>query len=46
MFLAAKTENIKNPKLYLQTGKEIINNRKIKCIGALNFDNIYIIKII
>ena len=46
LFLAAKTENIKNPKLYLQTGKEIINNRKIKCIGALNLDNNAIIKII
>ena len=39
LFLAAKTENISNPKLYLKTGKEIINNRKIKCIGALNLDN-------
>ena len=39
LFLAAKTENINNPKLYLKTGKEIINNRKIKCIGALNLDN-------
>ena len=39
LFLAAKTENISNPKLYLKTGKQIINNRKIKCIGALNLDN-------
>ena len=39
LFLAAKTENINNPKLYLKTGKEIKNNRKIKCIGALNLDN-------
>ena len=39
LFLAAKTENISNPKLYLKTGKEIIINRKIKCIGALNLDN-------
>ena len=30
LFLAAKTENIKNPKLFLKTGKEIKYNRKIK----------------
>ena len=37
LFLAAKTENINNPKLYLKTGKEIIINRKIKCIGKKNY---------
>ena len=46
MFLAAKTENINNPKLYLKTGQEIKNNRKIKCIGALNLENNSIIKIL
>ena len=46
LFSAAKTGNISNPKLYLKTGKEIKNNRKIKCIGALNLDNNSIIKII
>ena len=46
LFLAAKTENIKNPKLFLKTGKEIKYNRKIKCIGALNLNNNEIIKII
>ena len=46
LFLAAKTENLNNPKLYLKSGKEIINNRKIKCIGALNLDNNSIIYII
>ena len=45
LFLVAKTENIKNPRLFLQTGKEIKYNRKIKCIGALNLDNNAIIKI-
>ena len=33
------------PKLYLENGKELINNRKIKCIGALYLNNNSIIKV-
>ena len=33
------------PKLYLENGKELINNRKIKCIGALYLNNNSVIKV-
>lgn len=34
-----------NPKLILENGKEIINNKKVKCIGALNLNNNSVIKV-
>ena len=46
LFLEAKKENLNNPRLFLKNGTEIKNNRKIKCIGALNLDNNYKITII
>lgn len=46
LFIKAKKENFENPKLFLKSGKEIKNNRKIKCIGCLNLDNNEIINII
>ena len=45
LFLAAKKENLNNPRLFLKNGAEIKNNRKIKCIGALNLDHNCIITI-
>lgn len=33
------------PKIFLENGKEIVNNGKIKCIGALNLNNNSIIKV-
>ena len=47
LFMAAQDDNIAfaNPKLFMENGKEIINNRKIKCIGALNLNNNSIIKV-
>ena len=46
LFIVAKKENLNAPRLFLKNGTEIKNNRKIKCIGALNLDNNNIIKII
>ena len=46
LFIKAKNEKNINPRLYIKSGKEIKNNSKIKCIGALNLDNNSIIKII
>ena len=46
LFIKAKNEKNINPRLYMKSGKEIKNNSKIKCIGALNLDNNSIIKII
>ena len=46
LFIKAKNEKTINPRLYMKSGKEIKNNSKIKCIGALNLDNNSIIKII
>ena len=47
LFMAAQDDNISfvNPKLVMENGKEIMNNRKIKCIGALNLNNNSIIKV-
>jgi len=47
LFMAAQNDNISfaNPKLLAENGKEIINNRKFKCIGALNLNNNSIIKV-
>ena len=33
------------PKLFFENGKELMNNRKIKCIGALNLNNNSVIKV-
>ena len=48
LFLAAQDDIISMnfPKLFLENGKEIYNNRKIKCIGALNLNNNSIIKVL
>ena len=46
LFITAQNNNIKFPKLILKNGKEIKNNKKIKCIGALYLDDNSIIKII
>ena len=35
-----------SPRLFIGNGKEIINNRRIKCIGALNLINNSIIKVL
>ena len=45
-FTAQKDFSINiHPKLFLENGKELINNRKIKCIGALNLNNNSVIKV-
>ena len=33
------------PKLFFENGKELTNNRKIKCIGTLNLNNNSVIKV-
>ena len=47
LFMAAQDHGMSfvNPKLVMENGKEIMNNRKIKCIGALNLNNNSIIKV-
>jgi len=47
LFMAAQNHGMSfvNPKLVMENGKEIINNRKVKCIGALNLNNNSIIKV-
>ena len=45
-FIARNDFSINNiPKLFLENGKELVNNRKIKCIGALNLNNNSVIKV-
>ena len=41
LFLAAQEDyiSIMKPRLFLDNGKEIIKDKKIKCIGALNLEN-------
>jgi len=41
LFTAAQGDyiSISHPRLFLENGKEIIKNKKIKCIGALNLEN-------
>jgi hypothetical protein len=41
LFTAAQGDyiSITQPRLFLENGKEIIKNKKIKCIGALNLEN-------
>ena len=47
LFMAVENDTISmsNPKLILENGKELLNNRKFKCIGALNLNNNSIIKV-
>jgi hypothetical protein len=47
LFFAAQKDlsSTNIPKLFLENGKELINNRKIKCIGALNLNNNSVIKV-
>ena len=48
LFMAAQNDfpSFINPKLFLENGKEIINNKKVKCIGALNLNNNSTIKVL
>ena len=41
LFLAAQEDylSVSNPRLFAQNEKEIIKDKKIKCIGALNLEN-------
>ena len=41
LFLAAQGDyiSINKPRLFLENGKEILKNKKVKCIGALNLEN-------
>ena len=41
LFLAAQEDyaSVIKPRLFLDTNREIIKDKKIKCIGALNLDN-------
>ena len=41
LFLAAQEDylSVTNPRLFAQNEKEIIKDKKIKCIGALNLEN-------
>ena len=34
------------PRLYLENGKEIFNDKRTKCIGALNLNNNSTIKVL
>ena len=47
LFMSAQNDfpALINPKLFLENGKEIINNKKVKCIGALNLNNNSVIKV-
>jgi hypothetical protein len=48
LFLAAEGDfiSVKSPRLFLENGKEIFNNNKVKCIGALNLSNNAKIKVL
>ena len=48
LFLCAEDDymSIVNPRLYLENGKEIIKDKKTKCIGALNMSNNSKIKVL
>jgi hypothetical protein len=48
LFMSAQDDyfSIVNPRLYLENGKEIINDKRKKCIGALNLLNNSKIKVI
>lgn len=48
LFSAAESDflSIKSPRLFLENGKEIVKNNKIKCVGALNLSNNSRIKVL
>ena len=48
LFMGAQNDYLSmvNPRLILENGKEIVNDRKIKCIGALNLSNNSKIKVL
>ena len=48
LFMSAQDDyfSIVNPRLYLENGKEIINDKRRKCIGALNLLNNSKIKVL
>jgi len=48
LFMAAQNDylSVMNPRLILENGKEIMNNKKYKCIGALNLSNNTKIKVL
>ncbi len=48
LFIAAQNDYISviNPRLYLDNGKEIFDDKKVKCIGALNLSNNSTIKVL
>lgn len=48
LFMASHKDylSLNNPRIYLENGREIKNDKKIKCIGALNIPNNSKIKII
>ena len=48
LFTAAQDDfiSVVNPRLFLENGREIKNDRKIKCIGALNLSNNSKIKVL
>ena len=48
LFSAAQDDfmSVVSPRLFMENGKEIINDRKTKCIGALNLSNNAKIKVI
>lgn len=41
LFMAAQNDylSVVNPRLILENGKEIMNNKRYKCVGALNLSN-------
>ena len=48
LFMAAQNDyiSVMNPRLILENGKEIMNNKRYKCIGALNLSNNTKIKVL
>ena len=48
LFMCAQDDymSIVKPRLYLENGKEIIKDKKTKCIGALNISNNSKIKVL
>jgi hypothetical protein len=48
LFMAAQNDyiSVTNPRLILENGKEIVNNNRYKCIGAMNLSNNTKIKVL
>ena len=48
LFMAAQNDyiSVMNPRLILENGKEIMNNKRYKCVGALNLSNNTKIKVL